>query len=74
NTSTNQSSMNNRSTITALRSTITATNRTVNVPSSAPTSKVQQIIPSATAITKSNTDDKPKQSAKSVFPLFFNVL
>ncbi|CAF3669711.1 unnamed protein product [Rotaria sp. Silwood1] len=36
NSSTNQSSMNNRSTITALRSTITATNRTVNVPSSAP--------------------------------------
>ncbi|CAF1159100.1 unnamed protein product [Rotaria sordida] len=72
NSSINQSSMNNRSTIIALRSTTTTgTNRTINVSSSAPISKVQQIIPSATAITKIHNDDKPKHSAKSVFPLFF---
>lgn len=78
NSSMNPSSMNNRSTVLALRSTTTtaATNRpTSTAPSSASTIKPNQTTPSATAITtKTTTDEKPKQSAKSVFPLFFNVL
>ncbi|CAM2703411.1 unnamed protein product [Rotaria socialis] len=74
NSSTNPSSMNNRSTAVTLRSTTGAIHRTINAPSSAPTPRTHQTTPSATAITKINNDEKPKQSAKSVFPLFFNVL
>ncbi|CAF3988772.1 unnamed protein product [Rotaria magnacalcarata] len=74
NSSTNPSSTNNRSSVVTLRSTTAATHRTINAPSSAPTPRTHQTTPSATAITKINNDEKPKQSAKSVFPLFFNVL
>ncbi len=76
NSSTNPSSMNNRSTIIALRSATTGTNRTAMAPSSAPTLKIHQIIPPATTVTTpTNNDEKTKQnSTKSVFPLFFDVL
>jgi hypothetical protein len=86
NSSINPSSMNNRSSIIALRPTTTATNRSAIPPSSAPTPRMHQTIPSATAITTTattttatttttNNDEKMKQnSAKSVFPLFFDVL
>ena len=74
----NPSSMNHRSTIIALRSTTAATHRSIIAPSSAPTPRVSQsqhLTPSATAITSSLTaDNKPKQTTKSVFPLFFDVL
>jgi hypothetical protein len=78
NSSTNPSSINNRSTIIALRSTTSATNRTANASSSVPTPRNHQIITSATAVTAAtptNNDEKMKQnSTKSVFPLFFDVL
>lgn len=86
--------MNNRSTFIALRSTTTVTNRPAMVPSSAPTPRMHQTVPSATNVTTATTtataaaagttittttianhDDKIRQnSAKSVFPLFFDVL
>lgn len=74
NSSTNSSSLHNRASVATLRSTAATTHRTLNAPSSAPTPRAHQTTPSATAITKANNDEKPKQSAKSVFPLFFNVL
>jgi CCR4-NOT transcriptional regulation complex NOT5 subunit len=84
NSSTNPSSMNNRSTIIALRSTTTATNRASMAPSSAPPPRMHQMITSATSVSNSttatpttmiSTEEKLKQnSTKSVFPLFFDVL
>jgi hypothetical protein len=81
NSSTNPSSMNNRSTVVTLRSSTTATNRVAMGSSSAPTPRSHPITPSATtvttatAITTINNDEKTKQNAtKSVFPLFFDVL
>jgi hypothetical protein len=77
----NPSSMNNRSTIIGLRSTTTTTtNRATIPPSSAPTPRTNNIIPTATHVTTTtNNDDTTrqspvKQSTKSVFPLFFDVL
>lgn len=80
NSSTNPSSMNNRSTFIALRSTTAATNRATTLPSSAPTPRMHQVVPPATTTTTTttaitNNDDKTRlNSAKSVFPLFFDVL
>ena len=76
----NPSSMNNRSTVIALRST---TNRATIQSSSAPTPRTNHIIPPATTVTTPttamNNDEKMrqnsvKQTTKSVFPLFFDVL
>jgi hypothetical protein len=80
----NPSSMNNRSTIIALRSTTATTNRATIPSSSVPTPRSNHITPTATAVTtvETNTDDKTRQTpvkqttttTKSVFPLFFDVL
>ena len=77
----NASSFTQRSNIIALRSTTAATHRSMMVPASAPTPRTthnpQNTTPSATATvsTKSSTSgDNSKQTAKSVFPLFFDVL
>ena len=81
NSSTNPSVLNNRSSIIALRSTTSGTNRASMASSSAPTPRTHPTVPSATAVTTStstatnNSDEKSKpSSAKSVFPLFFDVL
>ena len=83
NSSTNPTtSTNNRSSFVALRSTTTSTNRLLNAPSSAPTPRSQPLIPAATTTTtaaaaaaNNSSEDKNRQaSAKSVLPLFFDVL
>lgn len=83
NSSTNPSVLNNRSSIIALRSTTMGTNRTTMTSTSAPTPRSHPTVPSATAVTTAtstttatnNTEEKSKpSSAKSVFPLFFDVL
>ena len=71
--------MNNRSTIIALRSTTTATNRAAMVPSSAPTPRGHQMVPAATTVTTATATFSPEEKSKanatkSVFPLFFDVL
>ena len=58
----------------ALRSATAQSNRRAVPAYSAPTSRPHPVTPLATAITTTNNDDKGKQSNKSVFPLFFNVL
>ena len=77
----NPSSMNNRSTIIGLRSTTaTTTNRATILPSSAPTPRTNNMTPTATPVTTATNNDDPtrqspvRQSTKSVFPLFFDVL
>lgn len=79
NSSTNPTtSLNNRSSFVALRPTTTATNRLLTAPSSAPTPRTQPLVPASTTTTATatnNSEEKNRQnSAKSVFPLFFDVL